>query len=77
MSLKLKAFIQLIGMILTAIAGFAIVNFIVQGVPKETIWTAIQCGLIGGLLYLCYSVILARLEYNESLKKLNDLNKKD
>ena len=77
MSLKLKAFIQLIGLVLAASAGASIVNFIIEGVPKETIWTAIQFGCISGLLYMCYSVILARLEYNESLKKLNDFSKKD
>lgn len=71
MSLKLKAFLQLVGIVAAGIAGAELVNFITQYVDKETIFTAIQFGLIGGLLYLCYSIILARLEYNEKLKELS------
>lgn len=75
MSLKLKAFLQLVGIVAAGIAGAELVNFITTYVPKETIWTGIQFGLIGGLLYLCYSVILARLEYNEKLKELKETMK--
>ena len=77
MSLKIKALIQLIGLILAAAAGASIVNFIIKDVPAETLLIGLQFGLFGGLLYMCYGVILSRLEYNESLKKLNDLSKKD
>ena len=77
MSLKIKALIQLIGLILAAVAGASIVNFFIKDVPAETLLTGLQFGLLGGLLYMCYGVILSRLEYNESLKKLNDLSKKD
>ena len=71
MSLKLKAFLQLVCLVAAGVAGAELLNFIATYVPKETIWTAIQVGLIGGLLYLCYTVILARLEYNEKLKDLS------
>jgi hypothetical protein len=74
MSLKLKALLQLVGLVLAGIAGSELINFITTYVPKETIWTGIQCGIIGALLYLCYGLILSRLEYNETLK---NLNKKD
>jgi len=74
MSLKLKAFIQLVALIAAGIAGAEFVNFIVNYVPKETIFNAIQFGILGGLLYLCYTLILARLEAQESLK---NLTKKD
>ena len=77
MSLKIKALIQLIGLILAAVAGASIVNFIIKDVPAETLLIGLQFGLLGGLLYMCYGVILSRLEYNESLKKLNDLREMD
>ena len=73
MSLKIKALLQLVGLILAGIVGSELINFITTYVPKETIWTGIQFGLLGGLLYMCYGLILSRLEYNEKLK---DLNKK-
>ena len=72
LSLKQKAFLQLVGLVAAGIAGAEIVNFVTTYVPKETMLTAIQFGCIGGLLYLCYSLLVSRLEYQESLKKLNE-----
>jgi hypothetical protein len=74
MSLKIKALLQLVGLVAAGIAGAELVNFITNYVPRDTIINAIQFGCIGGLLYMCYSLILSRLEAQESLK---NLNKKD
>jgi hypothetical protein len=71
MSLKIKALLQLVGLVAAGIAGAELVHFITTFVPRETIINAIQFGCIGGLLYVCYSLILSRLEYQESLDKLN------
>ena len=72
MSIKLKAFLQLVCLIAAGIAGAEIVNFVTTYVPKETMLTAIQFGCIGALLYMCYSLLVSRLEYQETLKKLNE-----
>jgi zinc transporter ZupT len=74
MSLKQKALLQLVALIAAGIVGAEIVYFITQYVSKETILDAIQYGCIGVMLYACYSLILSRLEYQETLK---NLNKKD
>ena len=71
MSLKIKALLQLVALIAAGIAGAELVNFITNYVPRDTIINAIQFGCIGGLLYMCYSLILSRLECQESLDKLN------
>ena len=77
MSIKLKALLQLFALIAAGIAGAEFVNFIVTYISRETIMTTIQYGILGGLLYLCYSLILTRLEYNEKLKEMKeDWNKK-
>jgi len=73
MSIKLKALLQLIGLIAAAFAGAGIVHYLTVYVPAETIWTGIQFGLLGGLLYMCYGLLLARLAYQQTLE---DLNKK-
>ena len=71
LSNKLKALAQLIGLIAAGILGSELLAYITSNVPRETIFTAIQFGLIGGLLYLCYGLLLARLDYQDTLNKLN------
>ena len=71
LSNKFKAFAQLIGLVAAGILGSELLAYITTNVPRETIFTAIQFGLIGGLLYLCYGLLLARLDYQDTLDKLN------
>ena len=72
MSLKLKALLQLVGLVAASIAGAEFVYFITTYVPKETLMNVLQGGLIGGLLYLCYGLILSRLEYQEKIKEIEN-----
>jgi hypothetical protein len=74
MSIKLKAFLQLLGLIAAGIAGSELLAYITTNVPREVIMDVISFGCLGGLLYVCYSLLLARLDYQETLK---NLNKKD
>jgi hypothetical protein len=68
---KFKAFAQLLGLIAAGILGSELLSYITTSVPRETIFTAIQFGLIGGLLYLCYGLLLARLDYQDTMENLN------
>ena len=70
MSLKLKAFLQLVGILATSLTVAVLLNLVTTYVPKETVITLIEFGLIGGLLYMVYTIILSRLEYEERIKSL-------
>ena len=43
-----------------------------QNFSPETILATFEYGLIGGLLYMAYSFLVSRLEYNEKMKEIND-----
>lgn len=76
MSLKLKAFLQLVGILATSVTVALLLTLITTYVPKETIITLVEFGLIGVLLYMIYTVILSRLEYEERIKSITqDLEK--
>jgi len=76
MSLKLKAFFQLVGILATSVTVAVLLTLITTYVPKETVITLVEFGLIGGLLYMIYTVILSRLEYEERIKSITqDLEK--
>jgi len=70
MSLKLKAFLQLVGILATSLTVAVLLNLVTTYVPKETVITLIEFGLIGGLLYMVYTIILSRLEYEERIKSM-------
>jgi len=70
MSLKLKAFLQLVGILATSLTVALLLNLVTTYISKETVITLIEFGLIGGLLYMVYTIILSRLEYEERIKSL-------
>jgi len=70
MSLKLKAFLQLVGILATSVTVALLLTLITTYVPKETVITLIEFGLIGGLLYMMYTLILSRLESEERIKDM-------
>lgn len=72
LSLKLKALLITFGMIVLAIVGAGAIAFVLQNVPAETIADAFGFGFISWLVYLLYSITLNRLEYQETLKKINE-----
>jgi len=72
MSIKLKALLQLVGLVALGVAGAEIVNFITNNVPRDTIISAIQFGVLGLLLYVCYGLLLARLVYKKTLENLSN-----
>jgi hypothetical protein len=72
MSLKLKALLILAGFISIVTASAALVSYIAHNVSAEIIQTVFSVGLIGGLLYTVYSLILIRLEHD---KKIDEISK--
>ena len=76
MSLKLKALIQLIGLIAVAIGGWLSIDWIFIYFHRETLINAFWVALLGILIYFSYELLLARLETKESLNNFDkDLRK--
>ena len=76
MSLKLKALLQLIALFLGGMAFIALIDTVITYVSRETLVDAVGFAMIGGILYLGYSLLLARLESQETLNKIEqDLKK--
>ena len=76
MSLKIKALLQLIALVIASIASILLVDSVVTYVSRETLVDAVGFGLLGGMLYLGYTLLLARLESQETLDKIQqDLKK--
>jgi hypothetical protein len=71
MSLKLKALIQLAGLVAVSVLISVAIQYINTYVSKETLTAVFEYSLIGGLLYGCYNLILTRLEFNEKYKELD------
>lgn len=70
MSIKLKALLQLIAMITGGVAGGAVLTYTINTLSPETIRFVLGAGLIGAMLYFCYSILLARLEYEAKVNEL-------
>ena len=76
MSLKLKALLQLIALFLGGMAFIALIDTVITYVSRETLVDAVGFAMIGSILYLGYSLLLARLESQETLNKIEqDLKK--
>jgi hypothetical protein len=76
MSLKLKALLQLVGLIGFAAGVSLSIDWIFATFPRETVGTAFGLGAIGFIFYLGYSLLLTRLESLETLNKIEqDLKK--
>jgi len=72
LSLKLKALLITFGLIGGSLLSVGAIAFVLQNVPAETIANAFGFGFIAWLVYILYAITLNRLEYQETLKKLNE-----
>ena len=72
LSLKQKALLITTGLCAGAIIVANLIRFIIQNVSTEVITNAIGFGFIGFFGYMLYQITLNRLEYQETLKKLNE-----
>lgn len=76
MSLKLKALLQLVGLVAFAAGVSLSVDWVFATFPRETVGTAFGLGAIGFIFYAGYQLLLSRLESLETLNKIEqDLKK--
>jgi len=76
MSLKLKALLQLVGLVAFAAMVSLSIDYIAYNVARETIINAIGFAFIAVTLYLGYQILLLRLESEETIKKIEENLKK-
>lgn len=72
MNLKIKALFITAGLMLSALLASLGLDFIRNTFTVEQISTGVMVVCMSGLVYLMYSLVLARLEMQENLKKLTD-----
>jgi hypothetical protein len=70
MNIKLKALLQLIGLVGAALLVNFIFHCINVYVSTETLITAFEYSLIGLVLYTGYKLLVIRLEMAETSKKI-------
>ena len=70
MSLKRKALIQTVGMIVLAAVCAATINFIMANVSTEVILQTLGWAAMAWFVYIFYSIRLSALEYKEKLKEM-------
>ena len=73
MSLKQKALLITLGVILSAVVGSFVAAFLITTVSIQTLANIAIVLVLGWLVYIFYGLTLNRLEYEESVKKLKDL----
>ena len=72
MTVKQRAILQTAGIIAAIVVGSVGTTLILEHLTREQIVFALGGGSIALLIYSMYGVILSRLEYQETLKKLVD-----
>jgi uncharacterized membrane protein YfcA len=73
MTVKQKALLQTAGIIAIIIGSSVGISLILQNLTAEQIITGFAVLSIAALIYSMYGVVLSRLEYQETLKKLNNI----
>ena len=72
MNLKIKAALDVVGMIAVATVASGTTLFILENVPLRTIGYVAGAVFFGYMLYLMYSIRLSQLEYRTKLKEMVD-----
>ena len=72
MTLKQQAIIQTLGIVAAVVTGSVIVSLILSNLTAQQITMGFALLSIGALIYAMYGVVLSRLEYQDTLKKLVD-----
>ncbi len=76
MTLKQRAILQTAGILAVILASSTIVAYGLQTLSTEQIINGFAVLSIAALVYAVYGVVLSRLEYNETVKRLVDINTK-
>ena len=70
LSLKLKALAITVGTLTAIVVGSLVMTFILANVSTQTLINALGVGFVAFFIWTFYSIILSRLEYQETLKNL-------
>ena len=73
MTVKQKALLQTAGIVAGILVSSIGVTLIMEQLTREQILFTLGAGSIALLIYSMYGVVLSRLEYEETLKKLNNI----
>ena len=73
MTVKQKALLQTAGIIAIIIGSSVGISLILQMLTPDQIINGFAVLSIAALAYSMYGVVLSRLEYEETLKKLNNI----
>ena len=73
-NLKVKALALMAGWIGAVLAGVAVVQLLARQFGSEVVMNMIVSGIVLGLLYMVYTLILARLEYGAKIDALSEKN---
>ncbi len=72
MTVKQRAILQTAGIIAIIVGGSVGINLILQNLSAEQITNGFAILSIALLIYSMYGVVLSRLEYEDTLKKMVD-----
>ena len=72
MNIKLKAAAITAGLIVVAIATAGLIQAVANVLTTEQITTLVESALGAFFVYGIYQVVLSRLEYQDTLKKIRD-----
>jgi hypothetical protein len=76
MTIKQKAILQTLAIVASILVSSVGVTLILEQLTREQIVFALGAGSIALLIYSMYGVVLSRLEYAETVKKLVDKDTK-
>jgi hypothetical protein len=73
MTVKQRAILQTAGIVAGILVSSIGVTLILEQLTRDQILFTLGAGSLALLVYSMYGVVLSRLEYEETLKKLNNL----
>ena len=73
-NLKVKALALMAGWIGAVLAGVAVVQLLARQFGSEVVMNMVVSGFVVWLLYMVYTLILARLEYDAKVDALSEKN---
>jgi hypothetical protein len=76
MTVKQKAILQTAGILAVILISSVAMTLILEQLTREQIVFALGAGSIALLIYSMYGVILSRLQYEDTVKKLVDKSAK-
>ena len=73
-NLKVKALALMAGWMCAVLAGVAVVQLLARQFGSEVVINMVVSGFVVWLLYMVYTLILARLEYDAKVDALSEKN---